>query len=76
MDDPSVNIGSFMTWQEANRQLLDLFAERRLKVALFVCGMRVDQPEGQKLLSDWDQEGHLLCNHSYSHLNFNEATVT
>jgi hypothetical protein len=76
MDDPSVDIGPFMTWHEANRRLLDIFGERRLKVALFVCGMRVDQPEGQKLLSDWDKESHLLCNHSYSHLNFNSAKVT
>ena len=76
MDDPSVDIGTLMTWHEANRRLLDLFAQRRLKVALFVCGMRVDQPEGQRLLSDWDKEGHMLGNHSYSHLNFNEANVT
>jgi hypothetical protein len=38
--------------------------------------MRVDQPEGQKLLSDWDKEGHLLCNHSYSHFNFNRSEMT
>jgi len=76
MDDPSVDIGPFMTWQEANRRLLECFAQHRLKVALFVCGMRVDRPEGRKLLSDWDKEGHLLCNHSYSHLNFNGAKVT
>ena len=76
MDDPSVEIGPFMTWHEANRRLLDTFAQRKLKVALFVCGMRVDQPEGQKLLSDWDKEGHLICNHSYSHLNFNSPKVT
>lgn len=76
MDDPSIDIGPFMTWREANRRLLDTFAQRKLKVALFVCGMRVDQPEGQKLLSDWDREGHLICNHSYSHLNFNRAEVT
>jgi peptidoglycan-N-acetylglucosamine deacetylase len=76
MDDPSVDIGPFMTWHEANRRLLDIFAQRRLKVALFVCGMRVDQPDGQKLLSDWEKEGHLIGNHSYSHLNFNGAKVT
>ena len=75
MDDPSVDIGPFMTWREANHRLLNLFAQRGLKVALFVCGMRVDQSEGKKLLSDWDREGHPLCNHSYSHLNFNGEKV-
>ena len=76
MDDPRVDTGPFMTWQEANRRLLECFAERRLKVGLFVCGMRVDRPEGQTLLGDWDKEGHLLCNHSYSHWNFNAPSLT
>lgn len=76
MDDPSVDIGPFLTWQEANRRLLACFAQRKLNVALFICGMRVDRPEGQKLLSEWDKAGHLLCNHSYSHLSFNGPKVT
>jgi peptidoglycan/xylan/chitin deacetylase (PgdA/CDA1 family) len=76
MDDPSVDIGPLMTWHEANRLLLDTFSQRNLKIALFVCGMRVDHSEGQKLLSDWDKAGHLICNHSYSHLNFNGPKVT
>ncbi|HWF13994.1 MAG TPA: polysaccharide deacetylase family protein [Candidatus Acidoferrales bacterium] len=76
MDDPSVDIGPFMTWPEANRRLLDTFSQRSLKIALFVCGMRVDHSEGQKLLTDWDKAGHLICNHSYSHLNFNGPKVT
>jgi hypothetical protein len=76
MDDPSVDMGPFMTWREANRRLLDIFDQRRLKVALFVCGMRVNQPDGQKLLSDWDEAGHSFGNHSYSHLNFNGANVS
>jgi hypothetical protein len=32
--------------------------------------MRVDDYDGSKLLSAWDQSGHLICNHSYSHLNY------
>ena len=65
-----------MTWQEANGRLLQCFAERNIKVALFVCGMRVDHPEGADLLNDWNEAGHLLCNHSYSHLNFNAKQMT
>ncbi len=76
IDDPSVDLGPFMTWQEANRRLLECFAHRKLKIALFVCGMRVDQPEGQELLRQWDEAGHLLCNHSYAHLDFNGPKVS
>jgi peptidoglycan/xylan/chitin deacetylase (PgdA/CDA1 family) len=76
MDDPSVAIAPWMAWQEANRRLLECFDRRRVKIALFVCGMRVDQPEGQKLLSEWDKQGHLICSHSYSHWNFNALRTT
>lgn len=71
MDDPSVDIGSQMQWKEANRRILGALNQRKLKAALFVCGMRVDSAEGHKLLRAWNDAGHILCNHSYSHFNFN-----
>jgi peptidoglycan/xylan/chitin deacetylase (PgdA/CDA1 family) len=67
MDDPKTNLGTLMTWKEANKRLLEALDARRLKAALFVCGTRVDSPEGKDLLSGWDAAGHLLCSHSYSH---------
>ena len=76
MDDPSVAIGPSLTWQEANRRLLECFHRRGVQIALFVCGMRVDQPDGAKLLADWDKAGHLICSHSYSHWNFNAPETT
>jgi peptidoglycan/xylan/chitin deacetylase (PgdA/CDA1 family) len=36
--------------------------------------MRVDEADGGKLLSAWDQAGHLICNHSYSHKLYGERT--
>ena len=36
--------------------------------------MRVDEPDGAKLLSAWDQAGHLVCSHSYSHLGYMQRT--
>jgi hypothetical protein len=76
MDDPSVTLKPWMSWQEANQRLLECFSRRRIKIALFVCGMRVDQPEGAKLLGEWDKQGHLICSHSYSHWNFNAPQTT
>lgn len=74
MDDPKLDLGAHMTWQEANRRLLEALDKRKLKAALFVCGMRVDKPEGTNLLGDWDSAGHLLCNHSYSHKMYLQRT--
>jgi peptidoglycan-N-acetylglucosamine deacetylase len=75
MDDPSTSLGRNIAWREANRAILDTLGKWNLKIALFVCGMRVDSPQGKELLGQWDEAGHLICNHSYSHLNFNGKTA-
>src|SRR5882724_690689 len=74
MDDPKLDLGAHMTWQEANRRLLEALDKPKLKAALFVCGMRVDKPEGPNLLGEWDSASHLLCNHSYSHKMYLQRT--
>lgn len=76
MDDPNTDLGPYMRWQEANRRVLDVLNQRKLQAALFVCGMRVGSPGGRELLQAWSDAGHLLCNHSYSHLNFNGPRTT
>jgi peptidoglycan-N-acetylglucosamine deacetylase len=70
MDDPRLKLDTGLQWQEANSRILKALDSRSIKAALFVCGMRVDEYEGAKLLSAWDQAGHMICNHSYSHLNY------
>jgi len=76
MDDPTLSLSSVLKWQEANTRILKAIAEKNVRVALFVCGMRVDEVDGAKLLSSWDQAGHLICNHSYSHLFYNNDRTT
>ncbi|MGC1418086.1 MAG: polysaccharide deacetylase family protein [Candidatus Acidiferrum sp.] len=70
MDDPRLKLDTGLPWPEANSRILKALDSRSIKAALFVCGMRVDEYEGTKLLSAWDQAGHMICNHSYSHLNY------
>ena len=74
MDDPSVTVSAQMGWQETNERILGALAGRNLKAALFVCGMRLDRPEGHSLLTAWDNAGHLICSHSYSHLTYMSGT--
>ena len=66
IDDPTVQPAG-MPWPEINRRVLDVLRARRLQAALFVCGMRVDEPDGRTLLQAWDDAGHQLGSHSYSH---------
>jgi peptidoglycan/xylan/chitin deacetylase (PgdA/CDA1 family) len=74
MDDPTLSLGSIVRWQEANSRILKAISAKDVRAALFVCGMRVDDADGAKLVSAWDQAGHLICNHSYSHKFYGEQT--
>jgi peptidoglycan/xylan/chitin deacetylase (PgdA/CDA1 family) len=76
MDDPNAYFGSRMPWREANSRILGALKVRKLNAALFLCGKRVDQPEAKGLVSEWDDAGHLICNHSYSHLMFTSPGVS
>ena len=74
MDDPTLNLQSNLKWPDANARILKAIAARNVRAALFVCGMRVDAAEGAKLVGAWDQAGHLIGNHSYSHYAYMEKT--
>jgi peptidoglycan-N-acetylglucosamine deacetylase len=74
MDDPAVNLHSNFKWPDANARILKAIASRNVRAALFVCGMRVDDSDGAKLVGAWDQAGHLIGNHSYSHFAYMEQT--
>src|SRR5260370_25073576 len=74
LDDPTLSFGSVLRWQEANSRILKAISPKDSRAALFVCGMRVDEADSAKLLTAWDQAGHLICNHSYSHKVYGQQT--
>src|ERR1700731_833000 len=76
MDDPTTSVSPNIAWRDANRAILDTLEKWSLKITLFVCGMRIDSAQGKELLGQWDEAGHLICNHSYSHFNFNAPKRT
>src|SRR5882757_5597647 len=51
LDDPRTNLENLMPWQEANSRLLKSIDAHNVRAALFVTGVRVDDPEGAKLLT-------------------------
>jgi hypothetical protein len=75
MDDPRLKLDLSFRWQDANSNILKALQSRNVRAALFVCGMRVDEPDGAKLVSAWDQAGHLIGNHSYSHQNYCDPRI-
>src|SRR5512142_928725 len=76
MDDPRTMPAYGWPAAEVNRRILDALHKHKIRATLFVCGMRVDSPEGKQLLGTWNEAGHMLGNHSYSHLFLNSSKIT
>ncbi len=76
IDDPNTYNTPLLNWKQRDSLLLNTLEEQKINAALFVCGMRVDNPNGRELLKNWDEKGHLLCNHSYSHYYYNSKSKT
>ncbi|MBL7546149.1 MAG: polysaccharide deacetylase family protein [Bdellovibrionaceae bacterium] len=70
IDDPEVKETPLFDSKKRNQEILKALDAHQVKAALFVCGMRIDNAEGKDLLKSWDQKGHLIGNHTYSHLYF------
>jgi peptidoglycan/xylan/chitin deacetylase (PgdA/CDA1 family) len=67
-DTPRLNL------EERNIAILQTLRRHRLQAALFVCGMRVDNEVGQRHLREWGRQGHLIGNHTYSHIPYSTTT--
>lgn len=76
IDDPTTVETPKLTWQQRNESILKTLDKHKIKAALFVCGMRVDDSIGKTLLKTWDDQNHLICNHSYSHLYYNSKKMS
>ena len=75
MDDFHWQNAVKLTAAERNQSILDTLRAHSIKAMLFVIGRNVEEDEGKQLLSAWDQAGHAIGNHTYSHRNFNAATT-
>jgi|SRR5579862_257850 len=75
-DDPTTEGGANLQWQEINQRMLAALSGNNIKSILFVVGKRVNSDPGRQLITAWDRAGHLIANHSYSHLNFNRSADT
>lgn len=76
IDDPNINPNPLLSPAERNEKLLTALQDKDLQAALFVCGMRVDSENGRKLVERWGANGHIVANHSYSHLYYNSRRVS
>jgi peptidoglycan/xylan/chitin deacetylase (PgdA/CDA1 family) len=71
IDDPTTTEQPHFTWQERSDRILATLDKYHVKAAIFVCSKRIDSDDGRTLIRKWDDAGHMICNHSYSHIYFN-----
>lgn len=77
MDDFHWNRSVKLTPDERNAAILRaLRSHGRLKAALFVAAKNADTEKGKSLLLEWDRAGHMIGNHSYSHMELNNGETT
>ena len=71
-DDFEVYNTPALSAAECNAAILDALGRRNLQAAVFVTGMFVDETT-LPLLRSWDERGHIIANHTYSHLSYPAA---
>lgn len=70
MDDLVVSETPLLTPFERNAAILKALRDLKLQSVIFVSGYNADNDDGRKLLSAWDEAGHWIANHTYSHKNY------
>ncbi|WP_299529190.1 polysaccharide deacetylase family protein [Ulvibacterium sp.] len=58
-------------FEEWNQMILAHLEKENLKAVFFVTGNNKSDEKGQFLLNSWNDRGHRIANHSFSHPNFN-----
>lgn len=69
MDDFHVDFNIRLNARERNERILSAFDKHNHKAAGFVTGRFVDSMFGNEVVQSWSDAGHMIGNHTYTHLN-------
>src|SRR5690348_15963475 len=70
-DDGQINDIGIYPLEKWNQLLLDKLKKQNLRAILFSSGNNKMSEKGKYVLSSWNDAGHLIANHTFSHSNFN-----
>ena len=74
MDDFNLFGESESVASKRNRAILDALRRHSdIKATIFVSCANVDNPLGRKLLGEWNDAGHIIGNHTYSHQKYTRS---
>ena len=69
MDDFNLSFDIKLSPAARNDAILAAFDAHNHKAGGFITGRFVDAPEGKSVVQSWSDAGHLVGNHSWTHLN-------
>ena len=61
---------------EWNQMIVDHLRKNNVKAVWFIAGKGINNKKGEQLLSKWNDDGHIIANHTYNHLNYNKSQIT
>jgi peptidoglycan/xylan/chitin deacetylase (PgdA/CDA1 family) len=70
MDDFNLFGADEQAAEKRNQAILSAFRSHSVKAAIFVCGRLIDSALVLRLLKQWNDDGHIIANHTYSHRNY------
>ncbi len=59
-----------------NEMFLESLKKHDLQAIFYVKGIAMDNPRGKKVVKSWDNAGHLIANHTYSHKYYHSKKIT
>lgn len=75
-DDGSTNSYAGYDALDWNQMILNSLKKYDLKAVLYVKGISLDNDKGKKIIKSWDDSGHIIVNHTYSHWYFNSDKIS
>jgi len=69
IDDFNMADGPLLSGERRHAAILAALDRHGVKAAGFPAGRFVDNPDGTRFLAAWAEQGHLIGNHTYTHLN-------
>lgn len=61
---------------EWNSMIRKQLRDNQVQSVWFVAGRSMDNEKGQQLLQKWNEDGHIIANHTYNHFNYNDTLMT
>jgi peptidoglycan/xylan/chitin deacetylase (PgdA/CDA1 family) len=75
LDDFNIFDVPSLTGEARNEAILDALGRHKLRAVMFVAAKFVADADKMRLLRRWDERGHLIGNHSYSHFWYPNKTL-